>query len=299
MFNHKKILFMVVKFMDYRDWEVLKVLSEEKNLTKAAEKLYISQPALTYRIQNLEKEFNIKLLSRHHTGVLFTPEGECFLKYANEMLQRFVIFKDQLNSMSNTISGTLRIGSSSVFSIYILPDILRNFLEIHPNIDLYLKTGLSKPIYTLLQREDIALAIIRGDYAWSEGKILLKEEPICLVSHKPLQLNDLSSSPQIAYITDSSLQPIITRWWHEHFTQPPNTTMEVDNMSTCRQMILAGLGWAILPEIGLENVPGLFMQPLFNANGEPLVRQTWLMYHNSSAELPMVNAFINFIKNAL
>lgn len=283
--------------MDYRDWLLLKVLSEEKNITKAADKLYISQPALTYRIQNLEKEFDSKIISRHHSGILFTPAGEYLVKYSKEMLIRLNSVKDHILTMSGAVSGTLRLGSSSVFSIYILPNLLKEFLDLHPQVELYLKTGLSKQISICLQKEDVSIAIIRGDYPWTGGKILLKEEPICLVSNKPLNISDLPNLPQIAYVTDSSLQPLITKWWHETFSQPSTAAMEVDNMSTCRQMILAGLGWSILPTIGIEDVPELFMQPLLKKDGRPLVRRTWLMYNKKMEDSPIIKAFINFMQS--
>ena len=283
--------------MDYRDWLILKTISEEKNITKAAEKLFLSQPALTYRIRCMEKEFSTKILSRHPSGVLFTPTGEYLLKYSLNMINQLQTTKNHLHNMSGLISGTLRLGSSSVFSIYMLPALLKEFLETYPHVELYLKTGLSKQISALLQKKEVSIAIIRGDYHWPGPKILLKEEPICLVSHRKIAYEELPHFPQISYVTDSSLESVMIEWWRDHFSTPPPTCMEVDNMTTCRQMILAGLGWAILPLIGLENQSELFVQPLYDKNKEPLMRRTWLMYEQSSEDLIIIRTFINFVKN--
>ena len=70
--------------MTEKDWVLFKTIADEKNITKAAEKLYISQPAITYRIKMMEKEIGAKLLIRTSHGVLLTPEGECFLDYSRE-----------------------------------------------------------------------------------------------------------------------------------------------------------------------------------------------------------------------
>lgn len=284
--------------IDDKDWLIIKVVAEEKNLTKAAERLFISQPALTYRIQNIEKEFGAKIITRHNNGILLTPQGEDLLAYAEEMLLQFRRAKERIKNIGENVQGSLRLGTSSVFAHYRLPKILKNFLELYPDIEVSLKTGLSRHIYRMLQKEDISLAIIRGDYSWIEEKHLISEEPICLVSAQPIEFTDLPHKPQISYLTDSSLEPIIEKWWNEHFARPPLITMEVDSMDTCRQMVLNGLGWAILPAIGLNGQLAPYTRQLSWINGKPLTRRTWLMYHTKMLELSTVQAFTDYIKNS-
>lgn len=282
--------------MDDKDWIILKTIAEEKNMTKAADRLFISQPALTYRLRNLEKEFDARIVSRHPTGVILTPQGESLLAYAESMLLQFRKAKERIKNMENKVQGTLRLGTSSVFAHYELPQILKNFLERYPDVEISLKTGLSRRINRMLRKEDIAVAIIRGDYPWIGEKFLIREEPICLVSSQPIEFSELPSKPQISYLTDSSLEPVIQEWWSESFSRPPLITMEVDSMDTCRQMVLHGLGWAILPAIGLSRQSAPFTRELFWRSGSPLLRRTWIMYTAASLELSAVRAFVDYIK---
>lgn len=282
--------------MDDKDWTILKTISEEKNITKAAERLYISQPALSYRLKNLEREFGAKIVLRTTTGIMFTHQGEHLLNYALEMLTKLAIAKERIQNMDNKIQGTLRIGSSSIFAHYELPAILKGFLERYPDVDISLKTGLSSQINKMLQKEEFAVAILRGDYFWPEEKHLLQQEPICLVSASPIDLQDLPSRPRINYGTDSSLRVMLEDWWRELFSCPPKVTMEVDSMDTCRQMVLRGLGWAILPLIGLKQHDSLYTRELHWRDGTPVLRRTWLLYRNSSLELSAVHAFTDYLK---
>ena len=71
--------------MDYTDWMIIHVLAKEKNLTATAEKLFISQPALTYRIKRIEKEFNTTIFTRTAKGVFLTSHGILVAKYVNDM----------------------------------------------------------------------------------------------------------------------------------------------------------------------------------------------------------------------
>lgn len=283
--------------MDDKDWLILKTIAEEKNITKAADRLYISQPALTYRLRNLEKEFAAKLVSRHPSGVILTPQGESVLSYAQEMLLQLRKAKERVQNMENKVQGTLRLGTSSVFAHYLLPPILKTFLEKYPDVEVSLTTGLSRRINRMLQKEEISVAIIRGDYHWVEQKVLLGDEPLCLVSSHPIEFKDLPCLPQVSYLTDSSLEPMIQEWWRESFSEPPHIPMKVDNMDTCRQMVLHGLGWAILPAIGLRQQGAPFTQELYWRNGEPLRRRTWMIYPTAALELSAVAAFTEYMKN--
>lgn len=282
--------------MDDKDWLILKTISEEKNVTKAAERLYMSQPALSYRLKNLETEFGTKIVLRNTTGIVFTHQGEHLLNYALSMLTQLSLTKERVQSMKNKVQGTLRIGTSAIFAHYELPPILKGFLERYPNVDISLKTGLSSKINKMLQKEECAVAILRGDYFWPEEKHLLQQEPICLVSSHPLSFSDLPNHPQISYGTDSSLRVMLDDWWREMFSCPPKITMEVDSMDTCRQMVRHGLGWAFLPLVGLKEHDSLYTQELYWRDATPMLRRTWMLYRNSSLELSAVQAFTDYLK---
>src|SRR5689334_20161717 len=85
-------------------------LSIEKNITKAAQHLYISQPALTNRLQQLEKDFGVKIVNRGRRGVQFTPQGEYLAKSAHEMLLAMQKIRENVLNMEDNVAGTLRLG---------------------------------------------------------------------------------------------------------------------------------------------------------------------------------------------
>lgn len=281
--------------MNDRDWLLLKTIAEERNITKAADRLYVSQPALTYRVKLLEREFRTTLLIRTPNGVILTPQGEFLLAYAEEMLLRLTKTKEQLASFGNTVKGPLRIGSSAIFANYELPQLLHGFRDLYPETEIFLKTGMSRQVRRMLEHEEVAVAIIRGDPEWKEEKHLLFDEPVCLVSKKPLDVEDLPKQPRIIYGTDSSLQSLVAEWWRKTFTQPFKESMAVDTMDTCRRMVQQNLGWAILPSIGLNEFDDLQLRPLFWPDGSPLIRKTWICYGSYAKQLPTVRAFIDFV----
>lgn len=282
--------------MDYKDWLIIKTISEKKTITKAAEHLYLSQPALSNRLKKIESEFDTKILLRNNNGVIFTPEGENLLAYVEKMLKEFTLTKERIKNMKSIVHGTLKLGTSSVFANYELPAILRGFIVRYPNIDIALRTGLSSKITKMLQKEECAVAVVRGDHFWPEEKLLLREEHLCLASAQPIEFHNLPSLIRINYGTDPSLKDVLQAWWYETFSRPPHIHMEVDSMNTCRQMILHNIGWGILPEIGLQEPNSLYSQKLYWRDGTPVLRRTWLMYQKSILELAAVNAFVNYVQ---
>ncbi len=282
--------------MDDKDWRILKAVAEEKNITRAATRLYMSQPALSYRLKSLEDEFGARLVSRLPGGVMLTAQGECVLDYAREMLVRHASLKERIRNMADKVQGALRIGSSGVFAHFALPTILKGFLAAFPEVEISLKTALSQPIIRLLEKQEITVAIVRGDHAWEGERFMLMREPVCVVSRTRIALDDLPAQPYIRYGTDAPLQRLLDDWWRKRFKVPQRATMEVNTMDTAREMVSNGLGWALLPSIGLAQRDGLHAEPVYWQDGSPFVRETWVLCSAGAMELRTVRAFVDYLR---
>lgn len=282
--------------MREKDWLILQAIYDERNITKAANRLYTSQPALTYRLQQMEENLGVKIVSRSKKGIKFTPEGEYLVKYASNMLLELQKTKDYLLNMNDKVEGIIRIGVSSNFAHYKLPSILKSFLEQYPNVQFNVNTGWSSEIYQLIQSEDVHLGIIRGDYNWLDDKLLIDKEHVSIISKSKVDVEELPKLPRISYTTDPLLKQLIDNWWGERFSQPPIITMNVDKVETCKEMVANGLGYAIIPSICLKPYDDLHTIELTNKNGQPLWRKTWMIYRKSELKFPVVKTFVQFFK---
>jgi DNA-binding transcriptional LysR family regulator len=281
--------------MDQKDWQILKILQEEKNITKAAERLYISQPALTYRIKSLEKEFGVQILHRSKHGIKFTHEGEYLVNYAEKTIHEFQIMKDHLKNMNDFDEGIIRLGVSRNFARYMLPDILAEFLLHYKKVQFNVITSWSQSIIKLIEKDKINIAIMRGENFGNYEKILLTREPIYIINHTDFDLTNLPSLPRINFKTDPGLQKILDRWWNENFSVPPLVTMEIDNIETCLKLVNRGLGYAAVPGIGLKEYSHLNKKVITDSQNEPIVRETWLIYKETDLQYPIISKFIDFI----
>ena len=282
--------------MNNNDWLFLKILAEEKNVTKAAKRLFISQPAMTDKIKKLEKELNIPLVIRKPRGIEFTPEGNIVAQYAVKALHDYDAMKEQLvNTSQDEIRGNLKIAVSNVFAKYMLPKLIMEFRKLYPLVDISFKTGISQVVYQEFLCGDAHLAIARGTRIWGQIKHLIWRESVCLFSSAPVDIEKLAGAPFIKYQTDPSMQAVIDDWWFCHFHRRPNIIAEVDAMDTGLKMVEQGVGYAIFSESCAAESSKLYSYPLTLTNGQVVYRDTWLYYRHGYEENLALKAFIEYL----
>lgn len=283
--------------MEERDWLILTTLYENKNITKTARDLYISQPALTNRLQQIEDEFKVKVVNRGSRGVSFTTEGEYLVSYANEMLLSLRKVRENINNLDKSIKGTLRIAASRFIAKYKLPRMLSLFKEQYPDVDFYITSCLSSTALESLYNRDTHVIFTRGEHNWLGCRNLLFEENICIASKFEIDIEKLPSLPRILFQVDGTTKSILNNWWLDNFSSPPQIVAEVDSLDTCKEMVLCGLGYAILTSNIISNHKDLYRMNITDKNGNVITRNNWMFYHEESLELSIVKAFVDFAKD--
>lgn len=215
--------------MDFRDFAILQVLYEEKNIKKAAERLFLSQPAITYRIRHLEKELDIIILIRGNKGVQFTPQGEYLVESSKHLLHQREKLIEHVQNMGHEVQGTLRLGVANNFAIYKLPPILASFNKAFPKVKIQLKTGLGKEIMKLLEDGEIHIGIESAGHKWDGQKVLIDRNKICLISKDRLCLEDLSNQ-NLIYIATPSIKRV---FWKVVARDVCNSTIDYDGIRLC------------------------------------------------------------------
>lgn len=293
--------------MDEKDCLLLLYLQKDQNLTKAAEHLFMTQPALTYRIRQIEKEFQVEIFSKNGKNIKMTPAGDYLVEYSKRVLIDLRRTKEFLLNMENELTGSLKIGVNSHFGLYNLPSILKSYMKMFPRVQLNVDTGFSTEIMDLLLDGQIDVAIVRGDYNWPEQKYLLSEETVCIIANEPIVLEKLPQMPMInrkepkvllkyKTIPYNPYDQSIEYWWNERFMEPPLLTMQVDSYETCREMVKKGLGYAIIPSVFLKQSDELHCSNLIFKNGQEMKRRTWMYYRKASMSLATVAEFVHYVK---
>lgn len=281
------------------EFQLLSVLATEMNMRKAAERLFVSQPALSQRLQTIEKEWGTKLFIRSQKGLTLTPAGELVIEFANEVLGKEEKVKEAIHGLDLEVYGTLKIAVASIVGQNWLPKVLKKYMNRYPHAKIALITGWSSEISKALYEDQAHIGIIRGTPEWKGVKMHLFEDSLYLVDKvitSPEQVLK-TDRPFIQFKSDSNYFQEIQDWWYRNFQTSPKRTLVVDQIETCKQMALNGIGFAILPAITLNQMDkDIFKIRLLDEAGMPLKRDTWLMGYESSFKLKQVQAFVEIIK---
>ncbi|MFC4798044.1 MULTISPECIES: LysR family transcriptional regulator [Neobacillus] len=281
------------------EFQLLSVLAQEMNMRKASERLFVSQPALSQRLQTIEKDWGTKLFIRSQKGLALTPAGEHVIAFVNEVLKKEEKVRETIYSLQEGVSGTLKIAVASIVGQNWLPQVLKKFIDKYPQVKLSLVTGWSSEILNCLYDDQVHVGIIRGTPDWKGVKVHLFHDPLYLVDREitnPDQVLD-TDRPFIQFKSDSNYYQEIQDWWMRNFKTTPKRTVIVDQIETCKQMAFNGIGYAILPGITLTKAEkDICKIPLVNEKNEPLSRDTWLLGYESAFQLKQVQAFVELIK---
>ncbi|WBX81616.1 LysR family transcriptional regulator [Virgibacillus salarius] len=137
-------------------------LVEERNFTKTAEKLHISQPSVSLHIKNLEKEFGTELIIRSPKSMQISPTGEVLYHRAKQILTIYEQTKQDIMEHHQTIKGNLKIGASFTIGEYIIPDLLVELQDKYPELTLEVVIGNTEEIVQRVRLFQIDIGLIEG-----------------------------------------------------------------------------------------------------------------------------------------
>lgn len=285
--------------MAFSEYQLLSVLAQEMNMRKAAERLFVSQPALSQRLQTIEKEWGIKLFVRSQKGLSLTPAGEAVVRFANEVLEKEEKVREEIQAMNSEVYGTLRIACASIVGQNWLPQVLKRFVNRYPHAKISLVTGWSSEILKSLYDDHVHIGIVRGNSDWKGVKKHLFTDKLYLVDTEMNRLEQVMETdrPFIQFKSDSNYYQEIQDWWHRQFQTVPKRTIVVDQIETCKQMAFNGIGYAILPAITIrQKENSIYKIPLLDENNQPIERDTWLLGYETAFQLKQVQAFVELLE---
>ncbi|MBR5231948.1 MAG: LysR family transcriptional regulator [Clostridia bacterium] len=248
--------------MNTRQVQCAVLLSQVRNFSQVAEKLGITQPALSKQILNLEKELGVRLFDRNTTPLTMTPAGEHFIREAKDMLYREDQLLRSMERFKTGEEGRLVIGISPFRSLYLLSDVVKKLRERYPRLQIFLQEYASEQLRREVAEGKYDFAIVNLpvdqsllDVTPLEPDTLVLAVPntmLPLVKDRPqggqVQI-DFSACRDLPFITLSSAQEM--RKLFDGLCAAsgfiPNIAMEVIGISTALAMVNAGIGATLLP----------------------------------------------------
>ncbi len=280
--------------MKIDDYNLLLKLNEIGTVRGTAKAILISQPAVSQRLKFIEDYFGEPIFIRTSKRLKVTPSGEIILNHAKEVVEREKAVKNKLAASSIEVKGTLSIACSSLISQRYLPKILARFTKEFPLVTIDLVTGMSEDIKRNLK--DFHVSIVRGEKAKESNSVLLFKDPLYIFDTEPFDSEEIKSRPLISFKSDTSMQALFDNWLYHHQGMiNPIKKINVDQIETCKEFMVEGIGMAILPKSVSHSLVDDFPHMPLKVKGEPVTRDTWLTYPAGVRKLPQVDHFIRIL----
>lgn len=163
--------------------KVFYAVAKNKSFTKAADELFITQPAITKHIKLLEETLGVRLFDRRNHVIKLTIAGEVLHRYALEIFQLYEDARGELSELKQEHKGRFRLGASTTIAQYLLSPVIASFFEKYPDLDLSLLNGNTEIIENAILANDIDLGIVEGKKHHSSIKYIdfIEDELVAVV----------------------------------------------------------------------------------------------------------------------
>jgi DNA-binding transcriptional LysR family regulator len=264
------------------------------NVSRAAEALYLTQPAITARLKSLEGDLGVELFVRTGRGMKLSDAGRAFLPYAERTLTTVDEGRQLVANLRQGNVGALVIAAAPAVSTYVLPRILRAFRTTHPNVRLGVRTGHTEEVLEMVLRAEAHIGIGRPIRHPDVELIALFDDEMVLVvaarhhfaSRGKVTLSDLAEERLILFDRTSSYHELTSNLFRQAGVVP-SSTLELDNVEAAKKMVQQGLGVALLPRMALASeLKARSLRPV-KLVGAPAVRRPIVALRRKDAGEPI------------
>jgi DNA-binding transcriptional LysR family regulator len=245
---------------------ILKAIATEKNFTKAAEVLYVSQPSLSKQIKTLEKNLDILLINRENNRISLTENGKVFLQYSERILALCEESCRALIDLKNGDRGNLTVGASQTIGTYLMPRVLALFAQNHPQMDLKVQVNSTRIIAKNVINREIDIAVVGGEIPDELKKNLtvehFVEDELSLIiskSHpfakkKKINKDDLYHLNFITLNSNSTIRKFIDNILIQNQieTKQFKIIMQLNSIEGIKTAVSLGLGAAFVSSSAIE-----------------------------------------------
>ena len=289
--------------MELRQLEYFQMASRLKNITRAAQRLRVSQPNITVAIKKLEAELGVQLFDRSQKQLTLTPEGKVFLKRIELALRNIEDAILEVNDYKQLQKGTIKIGIPPMMGAYLFPKVFSGFRHLHPNLDVLLYEEGSVTIRDKLESDELDFGIILvPDNAPNLNVLKMSRNQlmVCVSEKSPLAKKksitpeDIAASDLIMMKEGSYLRQVVQSKLSA-LKISPHTVLESGQIVTIKGLVAHQVGIAFLLDFICEDSHDITSIPFY----EPIFVDIGLAWKKEKYVSKAAQAFIDFCKQPL
>ncbi|KAF7599842.1 MAG: LysR family transcriptional regulator [Candidatus Dactylopiibacterium carminicum] len=247
-----------------RKLQVFYAVAKHGSFTRAAETLYMTQPAVTFQIKQLEEQFNIRLLDRGHGRVTLTPAGEIVFAYAERILGLSDEMETRIAELTDELTGVITIGTSQTIAGYWLPQLLHKFMALHPRVIPRVFVANSENIENRVASHELDVGLVEKQSSdpTLECSLACQDELKVIVAHghplaeaTSLKATDLQGHSFVDRDPGAAIRALAEDFFRRNGVPPENLNRraELGSLPSILHLVKQGLGFAIVAKAALND----------------------------------------------
>ncbi len=292
-----------------RRLQVFHAVAKHLSFTKAAEALFMTQPAVTFQIKQLEEHFNTRLFERGHGRIALTPAGEVVLEYAERILALSAELDTRLKEMTGEVGGPLLVGASTTIAESLLPQVLGDFKSKFPKVHPRLVVANSESVENRVSEHTLDIGFIESPSHLPNvvTDVCCEDElqAVCAPSHPLARLKtatpkQIAQYPFISRESGSGTREVIDQYFQKAGVTPDtlNVVMELGSPEALKGLVATGIGFTIMSRIVVHKETRLGQLVRVPLNPR-LLRSLSVVYPKEKFRSRLVNTFVQFAKERL
>lgn len=283
--------------IDIELYKTFYYVAKYKSITKAAEMLYISQPAVTMSIKKLEEQLEMTLFTRTKRGVILTNEGKVLYEYVKQAMESLKIGENRINNLKKLDTGNIRIGIGTTLTKYFLMEYLDKFHKLYPNVNINIDTSMTADILKKLENGLVDIAIITTDkldykdlnivYSRDIQDIFVASKEYYDLIGKKISLDNLNNYPLLLQSPNTSTRNFLDNFSLKHGVKL-NSSMELASFSLVLEFSKIGMGIGFISKDFVENE--INKKELFEIKTVPEIPKRKILVLTKKEYLPSFSA---------
>jgi|SRR6056297_2206251 len=281
-------------------------VSQLQSVSRAAEQLFLTQPAVSAHIKDLEYEYGTKLFDRIGRNIQLTKAGEALLPYVKDIMDTFDKSHFAVDILKDEERGSIRLGTSNLPGARLVPNCLAAFLKKHPSVNFSIETTNTQNTLTMLKQQKIDLGIIGNSTETLNRpellcKTLYRDEVVVAVSmehpfanRNSVKVEELSGLPIIASLKNTVTRQAIDKFFHK-FSIPCKIAYEISNKSMIKNMVEKNLGISFFSRLEINRETDMQWLKMLTVEEAPVYRYILAVHHKNKEFSPSLSLFYDFL----
>ena len=289
-----------------RRLQVFRAAARELSFTKAGDTLYMTQPAVSFQVTQLEEALNVRLFDRMNNQIRLTSIGEQVYSYAEAILDLYDDMERTVRALAEQDAGKIALAASTSVADYIFPSLLAAFRQRHPKISVRLQVANTEQVVSLVESREVDAGVVEGPVASRtlrveqchvDSLVVIVPADHALAGRQRIPARSLLEHPYIAREQGSGTRDVLHAYLRDNGLDPTRLepVMEIGNPETIKGTVAAGLGISVVSrasvdkELRLGTLAALELDP-------PMERPFSLVYRDEKYLSPSAREFLGFAR---